>query len=115
MLSVDNNGDNKENNSIKELTEALKKASKCICELQAKVEHLESYIKTIDYNIQEIESAVFPNANDEYDDNFCDEIPIVECPKCGAKFQLIQTDDPDNLECPMCGTQFKVEFSEPEE
>lgn len=114
-MSVDKKVDNNnECKSIEELSEALKEASKCIYELKARVEYLENYIKTIDYNIQEIESAVFPNANDEYDDNFCEDIPVVNCPKCGAKFELVSTDDPDNLECPLCGTQFKIEFSDPE-
>ena len=93
----------------------MKEASKCICELQSRIDRLESYIKTIDYNIQEIESVVFPNANDEYDDNFCEDIPLVNCPKCGAEFELVSTDDPDNLECPFCGTEFKIEFSDREE
>ena len=114
MSSVDKKVDNNKCKSIEELTEALKEASKCIYELKSRVEYLENYIKTIDYNIQEIESAVFPNANDEYDDNFCEDIPVVNCPKCGAKFELVSTDDPDNLECPLCGTQFKIEFSDPE-
>ena len=69
MSSVDKKVDNNKCKSIEELTEALKEASKCIYELKSRVEYLENYIKTIDYNIQEIESAVFPMASKPFEED----------------------------------------------